>query len=167
MRQIARAQNMDITGDSPYNPINGAESSPKIALLKAARNQLASSGGLSPFVPMTRSYMPQKTQSYAKPALVELGAGRPLRSNHALKDLESPSARAQRNYPHQIVTTDKINLSDIKAGRGSTVAMTNLIKSSQDNLMQLGGPALKSSHAHSQSTFVQTNNNQRSSSIPG
>ena len=49
---------MDITGDSPYNPINGAESSPKIALLKAARNQLASSGGLSPFVPMTRSYMP-------------------------------------------------------------------------------------------------------------
>ena len=58
MRQLARAKNIDITGDSPYNPINGAESTPKLALLKAGRNQLAGSGTSSPYVPMTDSYMP-------------------------------------------------------------------------------------------------------------
>ena len=46
---------MDITGDSPYNPINGAESTPKLALLKAGRNQL---GTGNPYVPMTDAYMP-------------------------------------------------------------------------------------------------------------
>jgi len=37
LRQIARAQNMDLCGDSSYNLINGAESTPKIALVKAGR----------------------------------------------------------------------------------------------------------------------------------
>ena len=69
MRQIARAQNLDNSGDSPYNLINGAESSPKIALLKARRNQLATSGTSSPFVPMTQAYMPQQTSSFAKPSV--------------------------------------------------------------------------------------------------
>ena len=57
MRQIARAQNMDITGDSPYNPINGADSTPKLVLLKAGRGQLGS-GTPSPYSPMTNSYLP-------------------------------------------------------------------------------------------------------------
>lgn len=37
LRQIARAQNMDMCGDSSYNLINGAESTPKLALVKAGR----------------------------------------------------------------------------------------------------------------------------------
>ena len=158
---------MDVTGDSPYNPINGAESTPKIALLKAGRNQLASSGGTNPYVPMTDSYMPQQSHSYAKPALQEIGAGRPVRSTHALKDIGSPSNRAMRNYPQQVVMADNIKLSDMMKGRGSQAGMTNIVKTSQDNMMQMGGPShLRSGHGHSQSMFIQPQQNYLRSSMP-
>ena len=104
MRQIARAQNMDITGDSPYNPINGADSTPKLALIKAGRGQIGSPGTPSPYSPMTNAYLPNSSLGYGKGTLHERGAGRPVRSNHAIMDLGSPSNRAKRMYPKQAIT---------------------------------------------------------------
>ena len=66
-----------------------------------------------------------------------------------------------------MVTADKINLSELKVARGSSLGITNLIKSSQDNIVSLGGPsALRSSHGHSQSMFIPPKTNHRRSSIP-
>lgn len=104
MRQIARAQNMDITGDSPYNPINGADSTPKLALMKAGRGQLGGPITPSPYSPMSNAYLPNSSLGYGKGTLHERGAGRPVRSNHAIMDLASPSNRAKRCYPQAAAT---------------------------------------------------------------
>ena len=66
-----------------------------------------------------------------------------------------------------MVTADKINMSDLRTKRASAVGMASLIKSSQDNWIQLGGPAARrSSHAHSHSMFVSQEPSQLRSSMP-
>lgn len=85
LRQIARAKNMDLCGDSPYNPINGNDSVPKVSLIKAGRGTMS-----SPYSPATVNYMPNSSYSYGKGTLHETGAGRPVRSNLSVLTLETP-----------------------------------------------------------------------------
>ena len=76
MRTEARARNMDMCGEPTYNVINGAESPPKEALLKAGRGSITS----TPYSPMTSAYMAPQNPGYGKGEFTH-GAGRAVRGN--------------------------------------------------------------------------------------
>ena len=48
--------------------------------------------------------MPNSSMGYGKGTLHERGAGRPVRSNHAIMDMGSPSQRMKRGYPGQVAS---------------------------------------------------------------
>ena len=132
---------MDQCGDSPYNPINGENSTSKVSLIKAGRGI-----GAGPYSPMTSAYMPNSSQSvgHGKGSLHEMGAGRPLRANADILDMGTHGVESKRTYMHQEtgkVIPDQQALAAMMKG-SKPRGMSDFVKQSQDNVMQPGGPAI-------------------------